>query len=225
MTGALVLDALILAWLLYRQRKVRRVPPRLGLRFPVLLGVLGVLEVADYSHQHSLSPAVVGVLALSLAVAAVGLGVVRALTVQLRMVDGVALRQGTWLTVALWLVSLGLHFAADWWITDLKGPGGLPSASLLLYLGVTYGVQKAVVHRRATALAARQGPIDVRANDLSRGPWSSGPSARRPSSGDQPIDVRSEVVGYDHRGHDGDRGKRRDHHRSRTNEGGGGPSS
>jgi hypothetical protein len=205
-TVALVLDALVLAWLLYRQRKVRRVPPRLGLRFPVLLGVLGLVEVADYSHQHTLGPAVIGVLALSLAVAAVGLGIVRALTVRVQVVDGVMLRQGTWLTVALWLISLGLHFAADWWITALKGPSGLPSASLLLYLGLTYGVQRAVVHRRATALAGRLGPIDVRADDVSQGPWSPGPSGRRPSLGEQPIEVHSEVVRRDDRpGLDGDR--------------------
>lgn len=194
-TAALVVDALIFAWFLYRQRKVRRVPARLGLRIPLLLAAIGVVEVADFTRQHPLRPAVVGILALTLAVAAVGLGAVRALTVRLWATDGVVLRQGNWLTIALWLVSLGAHLAAAAWISAVKGPDGLPSASLLLYLGLTYGVQRAVVHRRALGLAARGGPIDVRADDLRRTPRSPWPSGRsRPGPDQRAIEARSEVV-------------------------------
>ena len=62
------------------------------------------------------------------------------------------LRQGTWLTMALWVVSLALHFSASAWIDSIHGQGGVVSASLLLWLGITYGVQNAVVHRRAEGL-------------------------------------------------------------------------
>jgi len=208
-TAVLVVDALLLAWLIFRQRRIRRVPRHLGLRVAALLVVLGLVEVAAYSRQHPLHPAVTGVLALSLAVAAVGLGVVRALTVRLRVVEGRVLQKGTWLTVALWLISLGLHFAAGGWIIALKGPGGLPSASLLLYVGLTYGTQRAVVHRRAVALAGRLGPIDAEAVDLRGGsqtcsrptgePGPIGISAQFPPDRSAPgaiqaIEARSEVV-------------------------------
>lgn len=200
MTAAVVVDALIFAWFLYRQRKVRRVPARLGLRIPLLLSVIGVVEVADFTRQHPLRPEVVGILALTLAVAAVGLGAVRALTVRVWATEGIVLRQGTWLTIALWLVSLGAHLAAAAWISAVKGPGGLPSASLLLYLGLTYGVQRAVVHRRALGLAAGRGPIDVRADDLPRPPWPPRPSGRsRPIADRRAIEARSEVVEHDDR--------------------------
>ncbi|MHB1583919.1 MAG: hypothetical protein ACYCU7_04700 [Acidimicrobiales bacterium] len=207
MTTALVVDALILAWFLYRQRKVRRVPARLGLRIPLLLAAIGVVEVADFSRQYPLRPAVVGILVLTLAVAAVGLGAVRALTVRLWAADGIVLRQGTWLTIALWLVSLGTHLAAAAWIGALKGPGGLPSASLLLFLGLTYGVQRAVVHRRALRLAAALRPIDVRADDVGGARRPPRQPGRPPPGADRrAIEVRSEVVEHDdrHRGVGGD---------------------
>ncbi|MGH9093196.1 MAG: hypothetical protein ACRDZR_17730, partial [Acidimicrobiales bacterium] len=95
-------------------------------------------------------------------------------TVRLWRVDGLVLRQGTWLTILLWLVSIALHYGAQAWIGALGGPGGIVSASLLLWLGVTYGVQAAVVHRRAGGLLALAGgAIDARA-DVVGGPGGGG---------------------------------------------------
>lgn len=182
MTAALVLDALVLAWVLYRQLQVRRVWMRLTLRLPVVLGLIGIVEIVDFSHQHPIHAAAAGVLALSLLIAGAGFGALRALTVRLWSAGGVVLRQGTWVTMTLWLVSLGLHFAADAWVEALKGPAGLTSASLLLYLGVTYGVQQAVVHHRAMALAHEGEPIDVQAQEVP-GRWWAGTFRTGPGGG------------------------------------------
>lgn len=51
-------------------------------------------------------------IAASLA-AAILLGALRATTVRLWIKDGRVVRQGTWLTVILWLISVGSHLVAS----------------------------------------------------------------------------------------------------------------
>lgn len=174
MTFAIFLDVVIVALILYRQRMVRRVWPRLSLRLAGVLAVIGLIELLSYAGSRHLSGAVIGVLVLSFVVGAVALGALRAASVRIWRVNGAVLRQGTWLTMGLWVVSLVLHFGADWWIDALHGPTGVASASLLLWLGVTYGVQNAVVHRRAEGLLTAGGAIDAHADVVGgpgRGGW------------------------------------------------------
>jgi hypothetical protein len=52
------------------------------------------------------------------------------------------MRQGSWVTVLLWLLAVGLHLVVD----SGNGVGG---ATLLLYLGLTLGTQQVVVQWRA----------------------------------------------------------------------------
>ncbi len=100
---------------------------------------------------------------LSLVVGGGVLGAIRAYTVKIWTADNMVLRQGTWLTVALWLVSVGLHFVSDWGIDSLKAPSGLASATLLLYLAITYGVQTAIVFARSGSQRTALGPVDPNA--------------------------------------------------------------
>jgi len=90
-------------------------------------------------------------------VGALLLGTLRALTVKIWTTNGWVVRQGTWLTIGLWVVSLALHFAGDLG-TQHSGTGNLEASSFLLYLAVTYGVQRYVVHRRAAPLWDALGP-------------------------------------------------------------------
>lgn len=175
MVFTIVLDVVVVALILYRQRRVRRIPPHLSLRLSVVLGVVGLIQLVGYAGSHHLSAAVVGVLTLSLVVGAVGMGAVRAVTVRIWRMGEAVLRQGTWLTIGLWAVSLGLHFGADWWIRALHGPTGVTIAGLLLWLGITYGVQRAVVHRRAEHLLALDGAIDAHADVVGGQGTSGGP--------------------------------------------------
>ncbi len=170
MTFAIAVDVLLVAWVLYRQVKVRRVRPHLTLRLPAILAVVGLIELVDYTGTRHVPAGAVGVLALSFVAGAVVLGAVRAVTVKLWRVEGLVLRQGTWFTILLWLVSIALHYGAQEWITALHGPSGIVSASLLLWLGVTYGVQTAVVHHRAEGLLAHAGEaIDARSEVIGPG--------------------------------------------------------
>ena len=71
--------------------------------------------------------------------------------------NGWVLRQGGAITMALWLVSLLVHFVGDAG-QGHSGAAGLEGASFLLYLGVTLCVQYYVVYRRALPLWGQLGP-------------------------------------------------------------------
>jgi hypothetical protein len=194
MVLALVIDVLVVVWILYRQRKVRRVWPRVNLRIAGILAVIGLVELVSYTGRHHVSATVVGVLVLSFVLGAIGLGAVRAATVRIWRVGDAVLRQGTWLTIGLWLFSLALHYGAQAWINALHGPRGLVTASLLLWLGITYGVQNAVVHHRAEGLLRDAGPIDARSQVLNAR-WWAGPSGGTDApAGPDAIEAHAEPI-------------------------------
>ena len=130
------LGALILILVLLRQVRVRPVPRAFQPRLPVVLGVIGLFEIASYAGNHHVSSSawlwVVG----TTLVGALGLGALRGLSMRVWTGNGWVLRQGNALTMALWLVSLLVHFVGDaaW---SHAGASGLEGASFLLYLGVT----------------------------------------------------------------------------------------
>lgn len=70
-----------------------------------------------------------------------------------RVDRGQAWRQGTWLTAVLWIVSLGVHLGYDYLVDGKGAQAGLGSASLLLYFGVTYMIQRLVLQARARRIA------------------------------------------------------------------------
>jgi hypothetical protein len=151
------LGTVILILVLLRQVRVRPVPRVFQPRLPIVLGVIGLLEVASYAGNHHVTSTawlwVVG----SLLVGALGLGALRGLTMKVWAGNGWVLRQGTALTMALWLVSLLVHFAGDAGSSH-AGAAGLEGASFLLYLGVTLSMQYYVVYRRALPLWGQLGP-------------------------------------------------------------------
>jgi hypothetical protein len=155
---AVFLDVVLAALVLLRQRRVRPVPLRLRLGFPMVLAVLGMIQLVDYTAHRHLPAGAVGVLLASLVIGAGLLGAARAASVRLWPQPPFVLRQGTPVTMVLWLVSFALHFAAGWGITAAGGPSGLAAASFLLYLGITYGVQTAIAHRRAEPIRSAMGP-------------------------------------------------------------------
>lgn len=70
------------------------------------------------------------------------MGAIRAYTVKLWSSGSVVYRQGTWLTIGLWIVSVALHLAVD-------QIGKTGDATLLIYYGITLAVQNWVVQSRA----------------------------------------------------------------------------
>jgi hypothetical protein len=154
---SIALDVLIAVYVLSRQRRIRPVPRVLSLRMPVFFGILGLADMLSYTDNHHVGGSAYAWVFGTLTVGAVALGAVRALTVRLWSAQGWVLRQGTTLTLALWAVSLALHFVGSV-AAQHANAGNLEASSFLLYLGVTYGVQNYVVHRRAVPLWEALGP-------------------------------------------------------------------
>jgi hypothetical protein len=137
-----VISAAVLVFILYRQVQVRRTSPRMVL--PIILVIVGVLSLTGSATTSSgkMTGSEVGILIALLVLDAGCLGAVRAWTVKLWH-DGQqgVLRQGTWVTILLWLVGLGIHEGVDF-------AAHIPASSTLLYLGVTMLAQQFALQTR-----------------------------------------------------------------------------
>ena len=157
MFWTIAFDVVVVALLLFRQRRIRPVPRTLRLRMPIFLGVIGLIEVLAYTGSHHVSSSglwlVLGVTVVGAAV----LGFVRALTVQIWESNHWVVRQATGLTMILWVLSLVLHLAIGSGTGHLA-TANLETASFLLYVALTLAAQAYVVHVRAAPHVARPRP-------------------------------------------------------------------
>jgi hypothetical protein len=151
------LGAVLLTFVLLRQVRVVPVSRVYHARLPVFLGAIGLLEVFSYAGDHHVTSSAWLWMLASLAVGAAGLGALRGLSMRVWATNGWVVRQGNAVTMALWLVSLLVQFAAGS-ASNHSGGAGLEAASFLLYLGLTLGVQYYVVVRRALPLWEQLGP-------------------------------------------------------------------
>ena len=151
------LGALILVLVLLRQVRVRPVRRVFQPRLALVVGVIGLFEMFAYADNHHVSSSAWLWVLGTLVVGALGLGVLRGVSMRVWTGNGWVLQQGTAITMALWLVSLLVHFAGDAEQSHV-GAAGLEGASFLLYLGVTLCVQNYVVYRRALPRWAELGP-------------------------------------------------------------------
>lgn len=144
---ALLVDLVVFGLLMYRQVSVRQV--RSG-RLPMVLAGLGLLEIASYGQHDRLAPVAMALLVASLVIGA-ALGAIRATTVRIWYQNGLLVRQGTWLTVLLWLVSVGIHLGTGELVS--RPMQAVLSVGTLLYLGVTLGAQQLVIGVQARRMA------------------------------------------------------------------------
>ena len=104
-----------------------------------------------YFHRlHAGSIAIVA-MAGSLVLAA-AFGALRAATVRVWIQGGQAWSQGRLITAVLWVVALAAHLGYDYLIGQHKDIGNAGSATILLYLAVSLGVQRLIVNARAQRL-------------------------------------------------------------------------
>lgn len=197
---AIFFDALLIGLILVRQWRVRPIPLRLRLGVPIFMGLIGIWQLTAYTDHHALGSKTALWVTLWLAAGA-GMGALRGLTSHVWRAEGPfrwVVRKATWATMGLWALTIALHLAIVGRATD---------ASLLLSLGIGYGVQRAVEQARAARLRAldpapagpglfgglrgfsRQGGFGftVRNPDGSVGFWGFGPdgaSAGGPSRGE-----------------------------------------
>jgi hypothetical protein len=161
--GSIVIDLVVLAWLLVRQVQAR--PLGTGGKLPLILAVIGLLEfgaflmgggqqLASFLKGHrSFSTIPDGRTVLAAAagslVLAVVTGAIRARTVRLWWQDGQYWRKGTWVTVALWIVSLGAHLGYDALIARGTGKAEIGDATMLLFFAVSLTAQRVTLAVRA----------------------------------------------------------------------------
>ncbi len=144
----IVIGLAVLAWLLARQIQARLVREDRKPTVLLILLVLGVVQVSTFFTSAPSNSGVVLLLAASLVLAGI-FGVVRGYTVRLWRAEGQLWRQGTWLTITLWLVAIGSHVGLDFLLEDAGAAKGLSGASILLYLAVSLGAQRLIVQSRA----------------------------------------------------------------------------
>jgi hypothetical protein len=142
----LIIGVAVVALLVSRQLMARRLKE--NYRLSVILAIIGLVEFVNFlkslhgPHDDGrIAVAVVG----SLVLAGV-LGAARALTVRVwRQDDGQLMRQGTWLTAVLWIVSLAVHLGYDELVAGhIAGSNGgnVGDATIVLYLMITLAVQQ-----------------------------------------------------------------------------------
>jgi len=142
------LGVLVLALLVYRQLQPRRVRLDSAVRLTLILLVAGAAQAAPVLFRHPPATIVVIMLLAGLVSGAV-FGTLRAYTTKLWIKDDDVWQQGTWLTLVLWLVAVGLHFGIDYLSEQQGAPAGLGSSTIVLYLAVTLGIQRFITQQRA----------------------------------------------------------------------------
>jgi hypothetical protein len=146
----LLIGLAVLALLLYRQMQVR--PVRANYRLPLILAIIGIIELTQFLQHNHHTSTIYAALAGSLALAAIT-GAIRAMTVRVWFENGQALRQGTWLTLVLWIVSLGVHLGYDYLVDGKGSQADIGTASLTLYFAVTYTIQRLILQAKAQRIA------------------------------------------------------------------------
>lgn len=161
----LAIDAIVFAWVLFRQWRVRRVRLHFGGRVPIVLAICGLAQFFHFTETHSPGAAATGIALGSCVVGGTLFGVARALTVRVTRWGKGAAQQPRVTTMVLWLVSAAAHLSLGGAVAAVHGPTDVIAASALLYLAFTLGVQNVVVHRRAVRLLMAGGRLDADALD------------------------------------------------------------
>ena len=152
MTAAsLVIGILVLGLVIYRQLIPRRV--RSNMRIVLVLAVIGLIETVQYLNGRHLDATLIAEILGSLVLAAV-FGLARASTVRLFLRDGQWWSRGNWVTAILWIVSVAAHLGFDYLVGGRgAGSASFGNATILLYLAVTFAVQRMVVIARSQRMS------------------------------------------------------------------------
>jgi hypothetical protein len=149
--ASLVIGILVLGLLIYRQLIPRRV--KSNTRIVLILAVIGLIETGQYLNGRHLDATLIAEILGSLVLAAV-FGLARASTVRLFFRDGQWWSRGSWVTAILWIVSVAAHLGFDYLVGGHgSGSASFGNATILLYLAVTFAVQRMVVIARSQRMS------------------------------------------------------------------------
>jgi hypothetical protein len=152
--GNLILAALLLGFILWRQLQPREVRQDSQYRLMLVLAVIGVVDLIGFADDPHVTALAWTLLAASLLLGAF-FGVMRGALVPISRRDGVIVRQGNAVTVVLWVIGLAVHVFADMLIKGVdRSASGVGADTILLYLGIALAAQRIVTLSRARHLAA-----------------------------------------------------------------------
>src|SRR5579863_4874030 len=132
LNGVLVLA--LVGWVLYRQTIARPVSARSLWLLPGILIVIGLAALSNV-NKGNLSTTAITYLAIDL-VSTAALGALRGCFVRVFARDGVMWRQGGAITIALWMVAIGVRVVVTILAAN-AGVGSVSNAALELALGVS----------------------------------------------------------------------------------------
>ena len=156
----LLIGVLVLGLVIWRQLIPRRV--RSNVRIVLVLAVIGLIQTGQYLQGRHLDATLIAEILGSLVLAAL-FGLARASTVKLFVRDGQWWSRGSWVTAILWVVSVAAHLGFDYLVGDHgSGSTSFGNATILLYLAVTFAVQRMVVIARSQRMPV-SGPNEVTA--------------------------------------------------------------
>ena len=151
------LGAVVLFFVLLGQARIGVVRRYFRPRLALFLGVIGLFQTIAYAGDHHVPSSSWAWVAGTMVLGALGLGALRGLSMRVWSGNGWVVRQGTAVTMVLWLVSLLAHVLGDAGGSQ-AGTADLAGATFLLYLGLTLGMQSYVVFRRGQPLWTALGP-------------------------------------------------------------------
>jgi len=146
MVTEIIVGVAALGLLIYRNLRARPVSAN-SQRVVLILALVGLLLTVQFLRQYHATSQTYAALGGSLALAA-AFGAVRAWTVRLWFRDGQAWMQGNWLTAVLWVLALAAHLGYDATVARGHGNDNVGTATAVLYLAVSLGIQRAVVQLR-----------------------------------------------------------------------------
>jgi hypothetical protein len=166
---SIIIDLVALAWLLIRQIRAR--PLSESYKVPMILAVVGLAEFGAFllgggqqlaeflKGQRSFTTiadgkTILAAVAGSLVLAVLS-GAIRAPTIRLWWQDGQYWRQGNWLTLILWILSLGAHLGYDALIAHSTREAEVGDATMLLFFAVSLTVQRVILTARAHRIPKR----------------------------------------------------------------------
>jgi hypothetical protein len=118
-----------------------------------VIGVIGACQFVAKHHPGTVTYAA----ALGSPVLAAGFGVLRAATVRIWLQDGRPWWRVSGVTASLWIVALAAHLGYDALVAG-HGRDDVGAATIVLYLAVSLGIQRLIVHQRAQRLQQAQRP-------------------------------------------------------------------
>jgi hypothetical protein len=164
MATNLLIGLLVLFLILRRQLRQRPLREDRSYTALLVIGVLGLVQIGSAWQKHA--PVTTGIVLLVASfVVAAAFGAGRASTVRIWRAEGQLWRQGTYVTAALWILAVAVHLGIDL-IGHVSARSGsaaqasttdLLSASIVLYLAVSFGAQRAVLERRVARLDQPRG--------------------------------------------------------------------